>query len=152
MSDEKNLNAAMAVLTQYLLQHKLRRTPERFAILEKVMATNSHFGIDDLHATLEAEGYHVSLSTVYNTMTLLVDAGLARRHIFGKEPPKYEKLVGPASHHHLVCTHCGKVREIKDAEIDALLSSRRYGKFHPMYTDLYIYGICARCSRRKKKE
>ncbi len=151
MSDEKTKTAAVATLTQYMSQHKLRKTPERFAILEKVMDMNTHFFIDTLYSALESDGYHVSRATVYNTMELLTDAGLVRRHTFGNQPAQYEKTTGPANHHHLVCTHCGKVREVKDTEIETMLESRRYGNFHPIYADLYIYGICSRCFRRQMR-
>ena len=151
MNDERTKTAAIATFTQYMAQRKLRKTPERFAILEKVMEMNSHFFIDSLYAALEADGYHVSRATVYNTVDLLIDAGLMRRHTFGSQPAQYEKITGPTNHHHLVCSHCGKVREIKDPELDRLLDSRRYGTFHPAYADLYIYGICSRCVRRKRK-
>lgn len=99
---------------------------------------------------LDADGYHVSRATVYNTMEILVDAGLVRRHNFGSTPAQYEKVAGITNHHHLVCTQCGKVREVKDAEIDRLLSSKRYTSFHPAYADLYIYGVCSRCARRPR--
>lgn len=151
MNDERTKTAAIGTFTQYMIQHKLRKTPERYAILEKVMEMNSHFCIDTLYATLEADGYHVSRATVYNTMELLVDAGLVRRHTFGNQTAQYEKIVGPSNHHHLVCSRCGKVREIKDSALDALVSNRRYTNFHPAYADLYIYGICSRCMHKKRK-
>lgn len=151
MNDERSKTAAIGAFTQYMTQHKLRKTPERYAILEKVLELNSHFFIDTLYASLEADGYHVSRATVYNTMELLVDAGLVRRHTFGNQPAQYEKIIGPSHHHHLVCSRCGKVREIKDSNLDALIDSRHFTNFHPAYADLYIYGICSRCMHRKKK-
>ncbi len=150
MSEEKLRNAAMATFTQFMSKHKLRRTPERFAILEKVMATTSHFSIDALHATLEAEGYHVSRATVYNTIELLLKCGLVRRNTFSTQSPQYEKNAGLTTHYHLVCSGCGKVREIKDSEIDEMLSSRRFGKFQPAFIDLNVYGLCPSCVRRQK--
>lgn len=150
MNEEKIKNAAMATFTQFMSQHRLRRTPERFAILEKVMATTDHFSIDALHATLEADGYHVSRATVYNTIELLLKCGLVRRNTFSTQSPQYEKIAGLTTHYHLVCSACGKVREIKDGEIDALLSLKRFGKFQPSFIDLNIYGLCASCVRRRK--
>lgn len=151
MNDERTKTAALARFTQYMNQHHLRKTPERYAILEKVMEMNSHFFIDNLYAALEADGYHVCRATIYNTIELLVDAQIVRRHSFDAHSAQYEKIDNPAScHHHLVCTRCGKIKEVKDAEIDMHINSRRYGTFHPIYADLYIYGICSRCARRRK--
>ena len=67
MKDDKLYTPARVALTAYLKGKKMRRTPERYAILEKIFSTDAHFHVDDLHRKLEAEGYHVSLSTVYAT-------------------------------------------------------------------------------------
>lgn len=150
MSDDKTKAAALATFTRYMSSHKLRRTPERFAILEKVFDISTHFSIDTLHSILEESGYHVSRATVYNTIELLTKCGLVRRHAFASQSPQYERITGLTKHYHLVCSRCGKVREIKDSEIDMLLNTRRFGKFHPAYIDLNIYGLCATCVRRAR--
>ena len=150
MSDDKVKSAAMGAFTRYLSQHKLRKTPERYAILEKVFDLNEHFTVESLHAALHSDGYHVSCTTVYNTLELLAEATLVRRRTFGRQPAQYEKIAGLNNHHHLVCTRCGKVREIKDSAIDTTLSSLRFGTFRPAYTDLYIYGVCSRCAKKSR--
>ncbi len=150
MTDEKAKNVAHATFTQYMVAHKLRKTPERYAIMEKVFEMASHFSIDSLHSLICADGYRVSRATVYNTIELLIDAGLVRRHTFGNQSPQYEKIAGFSKHYHLVCTSCGKVKEIKDPEIDALLTPRRFGNFHPAYLDLNVYGLCRTCGRRSR--
>ncbi len=152
MSDDRTKTAAYTAFTQYMTKHHLRKTPERYAILDKVMQMNSHFIIDILYQQLEADGYHVSRATVYNTIELLVDAGLVRRHTFGGQTAQYEKITGPTNHHHLVCSRCGKVKEVNDPEVDTMLQSRRYSGFQPAYTDLYIYGLCSRCQRKPKQK
>lgn len=148
MTEEKNKAAAVAVLTQYMEQHRLRRTPERFQILETVFDMPGHFSIDKLHSFLDATGYHVSRATVYNTIELLIKCGLVRRHAFSGQTHQYERITGLTKHFHLVCSSCGTVREIKDAEIDVILNTRRLGKFHPYYLDMNIYGLCPTCQRR----
>lgn len=152
MGEEKAKILAVTSFNEYLMQHKLRRTPERFAILEKVFEMSSHFSIDLLHQQLDGNGYHVSRATVYNTIELLIKAGLVRRHTFESQSPQYEKIVGLTKHYHLVCSHCGKVKEIKDSEIDYLLNTRRFGKFQPKYIDLNIYGLCASCVRKTSRK
>ena len=148
-SDDKTKTAAVGKLTRYLTQRKLRKTPERFAILDKVFDLSEHFSVEELHAAMLAEdGYHVSCATVYHTLELLVEAGLVRRRTFGRKSARYEHIEGMPNHHHLVCAKCGKVREIKDSAVDTLLASLKFGSFKPTYADLYIYGICSRCSRK----
>lgn len=151
MSDDKVKTAAITAFTQYMSTHKLRKTPERYAILESVFDMASHFVVEMLYDKLDESGYHVSKATIYNTLLLLTDAGLVRRHTFAGQTTQFEKIVGITNHHHLVCSRCGNVKEIKDSEIDAMLSTRRYGSFHPIYIDLHIYGLCSRCIRKSKK-
>lgn len=152
MTEEKIKAAANATLAQYMSQHKMRKTPERFAILDKVMETSSHFSIEALHQLLISEGYHVSRATVYNTIELLINCGLVRRHTFVSQAPQYEKIATPTRHYHLVCTQCGKIREIKDTEIDHLLDvPKRFGKFQPSFIDLNVYGLCGSCQRRSRQ-
>lgn len=93
MNDDKLLNPARTALTSFLKEKKMRRTPERYAILEKVFSTDAHFYADALHEALELDGYHVSLSTVYSTIQLLLEAGLVRRHQFGNQPAQYERVL-----------------------------------------------------------
>ncbi len=152
MTDEKAKAAAATSFTQYMTSRKLRKTPERYAILAKVFETASHFSIDTLHSLLENDGYHVSRATVYNTIELLIDAGLVRRHTFGSQSPQYEKIANVSRHYHIVCTTCGKVKEIKEPEIDEILASRHFAGFHPAYADLNVYGTCAACMRRLRSK
>lgn len=151
MSEERVKNAARATFTAYMDSHNMRKTHERYVILEKVLEMSSHFFIDTLYASLDESGYHVSRSTVYNTMELLLDAKLVRKHQYGNRRTKYERVAEPSNYYHLICTSCGKVREIKDSEIDALLS-RRFFRFHPHYADLSIYGECSRCAKISMKK
>lgn len=152
IADDKNTVAARASLVQYLTRRRLRKTPERFAILDRVMALNRHFVADDLCARMEEEGYHVSRTTVYNTLELLVSAGLLRRHNFGSTRAHYEMISGLGSnHHHLVCTKCGKIKEIKDARLSAMFDNRSYPAFHPEWYDLCVYGVCSTCMRKSRR-
>jgi len=154
MNDDKMLNPARVALTAYLKERKMRRTPERYAILEKVFSTDAHFYIDALHEVLEMEGYHVSLSTVYSTIQLFMDAGLVRRHQFGNQPAQYERVLQgvTASHHHLVCNACGRVRAVKDPDLMAQINALRYPTFKTEFFALYVYGLCSRCQKRLRRQ
>lgn len=150
--DEKIKTAVKAELTKYLTQHKLRKTPERYTILDKIYSMNDHLTVDDIFSSLEDDSYHVSKATIYNTMELLTDAGLVHKHNFAGHQTKYERVTGISNHHHLICTQCGKLREIKDNSINNILASQHYGKFQAQYADLHIYGLCSRCQKKSKKK
>ena len=154
MNRETNiLNEARNTLVAYLRHRGMRRTPERFAILEKVYETNSHFFADSLSTMLEADGYHVSLATIYATLHLLADAGLVRQHRFADQPTQYERVAlgMPQSHYHIVCSTCGKVREVRDEELLRQLTTRRQQTFRPDYCMVYVYGQCGNCQKRLRK-
>lgn len=153
MVEEKNKISAKNKFTLYLKSKQLRKTPERFAILDKIFSLTGHFDVESLYCMLEDASYHVSRATIYNTIDLLIDCGLVRRHSFDNQQSKYEK-VGATSpnHHHLICTECGKIKEVKDPEFSAYMNARKYNAFTTNYFQLYVYGICNNCARKKKRE
>lgn len=154
MTNDKNRHGVEESFGDYLRGRNFRRTPERNTILRRVLSMNKHFNVDELFSALEADGYHVSRSTVYNTIALLTEAGIVRRHQFNNQTAQYEKIVDAAmgNHQHLVCLRCGKVRELKDAELTRKLSERHYQSFYPEYSAVYIYGVCSQCRRKEKKQ
>ena len=102
MIEEKTREIVRQKLSQYLEAKKLRKTPERYAILDKIYATSEHFDVDLLYEMMSESEYRVSRATVYNTIDLLVDAGLVRKHQFGNHPAQYEKSYNMVNHHHLI--------------------------------------------------
>ena len=152
MLEEKTKEIVKQKLTQYLESKKLRKTPERYAILERIYSTNEHFDVDSLYDFMVNGIYRVSKATVYNSIDLFVDAGLVRKHQFGGHPAQYEKTYNTVNHHHLICSRCGKVQEVKDQEIINVLSNKKFKKFTTSYYALYVHGICSRCAQDDKKK
>lgn len=149
MEQESQKNA-VEVFTRFLESKGLRKTPERFAILDRVWSMRVHFDIETLYNAMEHDAYHVSLATIYNTIDLLLECGLLRKHQFNSQPAQYELALG--SHFHLVCTQCGKVKEVEAKEIISQVMSRRYSAFSPAYFSAYVYGLCSSCTRQNKKK
>lgn len=127
----------------YLSEHQMRKTPERFALLDKAMTLPGHFGVEVLYEAMENSGYHVSRATVYSTLELLVDCGLLNRHLFGTRKTCYEVALG--SHFHLICSACGKIREIHEESLADHLLGMKFEGFSPTYCSTMIYGLCADC-------
>lgn len=144
----------VAAFQEYLKQHGLRRTPERFAILDAVCSCTGHFTPDTLQEMLDRERHFtVSRATLYNNINLLVDAGLVIRHRLASKA-EYEKVpVTDNVHFHFVCTECGSIREFHDEKLVRVLGGVRSGKFNVCSYVLYIQGVCAKCmSARKRRE
>ena len=136
-------------LRNYLSAHNLRKTPERFALLDKALTLPGHFGVDVLYEAMESSGYHVSRATIYSTLELLVDCGLLNRHLFGGRKSTYEVALG--SHFHLICSACGKMREIEEDSISDLLAGMQFDDFSPTYCSTVVYGLCGDCAGTKIK-
>lgn len=130
-------------LVAFLNEKKLRKTPERFAILRKALEMNSHFEVDALHAAIEGDGYHVSRATVYNTVELLEDAGILRKLSLGHSTAVYE--LHRDNHIHLMCRRCGKIWETESPQITASLMRLRSESFMPESSEVTVYGLCSEC-------
>ncbi len=134
---------------EFLDSHGMRRTTERYAILNHIMAINGHFTIEELQQMIEADGFRVSRSTLYNTVELLMEAKMLRRHVFEGMQAQYERITLP--HTHLICTTCGKVKEVKDPNFAAFMNARRFNAFNTDHYSLYVYGTCSTCARKSKR-
>ena len=142
-------NSPREKFRQYLTERQLRKTPERFALLDKAISLPGHFGADALYESMETSGYHVSRATIYSTLELLVDCGLLNRHMFGSRKTCYEVALG--SHFHLVCNACGKIREIEEEQLSHIAQMDLDG-FNPTYCSTTVYGICKECGIQKEKQ
>ena len=81
-----------------------------------------------------------------------MDAKLVIKHLFGNSS-QYEKSFNIETHHHLICTQCGKVKEVQNEELKDAIANTRLNRFQMSHYSLYIYGICSRClwAKRRKK-
>lgn len=129
----------------------MRRTPERFAILNTIYSINGHFDVDYLlDLMLNQEKFRVSRATLYNTVNLLESARLVIRHQIG-DKAQFEKCYNAEAHHHLICTRCGKVTELHDDALQKAIMAAPARKFDISYYSLYMYGLCPKCQRAQKK-
>jgi Fur family ferric uptake transcriptional regulator len=140
------------MLTEYLQKNGHRKTPERYAILDTIYSIKGHFDIDTLYHYMENEGnFRVSRATLYNTIILLMDANLVIRHQFGNSS-QYERAYKNRTHHHLICTECGKVTEFEDEKLKHVIAEAKLNKFTASHYSLYIYGMCGKCASIKRRK
>jgi len=146
---KENVKATVRnILASYLEQNNLRKTPERFAILDAVYSIDGHFTLDELSEKLvDEERFPVSRATLYNTLKLFMELRLVIRHRF-QGSTKYEACYDNNSHCHQICTMCGKVTEFKSQKINSAINALKLRRFRKDGFSLYIYGICSTCQAK----
>lgn len=149
MKEEQSYEAIKEIFTAYLKKHNHRKTPERFAILKQIFSYEGHFSADLLYTQMQTN-YRVSLATIYNTLEVLIQCKLIIKHQLGDQFAQYEKAFGNTTHHHLICTNCGKMKEFSDKQIRVTIQSRTFAHFHMSHYSLYLFGLCSKCKEKTK--
>jgi Fur family ferric uptake transcriptional regulator len=142
--------AEKAIFLEHIRKCGLRRTAQRDLILDLFLRTEEHLSSDDLYRIVSKKDPQVGYTTVYRTLKLLTEAGLAREVMFGDGKTYYEHHHGHDHHDHMICAACGTVEEFFSAEIEALQDqiAESLG-FAPTHHSLRMWGFCKECQKKK---
>ncbi len=144
MGQQEVLKTVREVLTKYMEARQMRKTHERYALLEYVYNYDGHFDVDTFYKHLKENGCNVSRATVYNTLEVFLDAGLVRKHHFTDKTAHYEKAYFNKSHDHLIILNDeGEIEEILEfcnPRIESIKSDlEKFMNVKIENHDLYLY-------------
>ncbi len=137
-----------AVFSEYIAGKRLKMTPQRRRILEIFLEADGHLTAEDLYRKIRDASEAIGQATVYRTMKLLAESGLAKGVEFGDGAVRYELKYGQDHHDHLLCERCGKNVEVVDPDIERL--QEKVAALHGFVLTghkMYLYGLCADCRK-----
>ncbi len=130
----------------------MRSTEQRRLIIDTFLAAEPHLSIDELLAQVRQKDARIGYATVYRTLKMLAECGIAQERHFGDGFARYELASTESHHDHLICTACGKIIEFEEPQIEELqlTVADRYG-FVVTHHRHELYGICTECRAHPKQ-
>lgn len=134
------------VFQEYLTQKGLKSTRQREIILDEFLRSPSHLSAEELYLRLRKKHPNIGYATVYRTLKLFAECGIAQEQHFGDKQTRYEAAFEEEHHHHLVCTQCGAIIEFEDPRLDPTYEeiARKHGFFISDHR-VDIRGLCSKC-------
>lgn len=133
-------------------KHKLKSSQKRKFIIDYFLSQNQHLSAEDIYDIIKDRKLKIGYSTIYRTLKLLAECGLASIHHFEKGITRFEPVHKKQHHDHLICTKCGSIIEFANQEIEKI--QKRIARKHNFSVSahkLEIYGLCLKCGRKEKK-
>lgn len=137
------------MLNAYMLKKGLRSTDQRRLIVETFFRSDNHVSIEELLARVRSTDPRVGYATVYRTLKLLTECGVANERRFGDGLTRYELADDVTHHDHLICVGCGDITEFEEPRIEELQErvARKYG-FELRSHKHELYGVCPKCQSK----
>jgi Fur family ferric uptake transcriptional regulator len=146
----ESIREAEEKFNNHLKRVGLKHTGQRDAILRTFLETRDHLSTEELHHLVQRTDPRIGFTTVYRTLKLLAECGLASGVAFQDGVTRYEHQYNRRSHHHMVCTECGSSVEFFSPEIEKV--EKEIGHKHHFVTTRHtfqVYGICDQCQKKK---
>ena len=148
-----SVRARMRRFEQALRERGLKSTSQRDDITRVFFAAESHLSIEELYRAVKKVNPRVGYATVYRTLKLLKECGLAAERHFDDGQARYEAVEEAQHHDHVICERCGKIVEFASQELERLQD--RIGRFLGFVVGRHrmeLYGICADCREGGHRE
>jgi len=134
---------------EYLVRKGLKTTRQREIILDAFLRASTHPSTEELFLKIRRKHPTVGYATVYRTLKLFAECGIAEERNFGDGQTRYEWTGEETHHDHLICTRCGAILEFEDPRIEELQREVAAGHGFTIASHrLELYGLCSRCGRQ----
>src|SRR5436189_5293548 len=151
-TSRESVREAQEIFYRHLKRVGLKHTEQRDTILRTFLETRDHLSTDELFRLTRKKDAKIGFTTVYRTLKLLAECGLASEVAFHDGVARYEHQFNRRDHHHMVCTDCGASVEFFSPEIEKL--EHEIGKKHRFSTTRHsfqIYGLCESCRKKSTR-
>ena len=140
----------LAQFEAYLAGKDLRLTEQRQLIATAFLEQEGHISSEELYRKVRKTAPRIGYTTVYRTLKLLAEAGLASVKNFGDGFARFESSAMQEHHDHLICTGCGKIIEFYSDQIETMQEkiAKQHGFLVTEHT-LDLYGICRECRDKR---
>jgi len=137
------------IFHEHLKRTRLKRTDQRDLILDVFISTEGHVSVEELYDLVKKKDASVGFTTVYRTMKLMAEAGLAHEVRFTDGRARYEHEYNHDHHDHFICNKCNSVIEFYSAEIEKLQEEiARQHNFKIQDHSHRIFGVCGNCQEK----
>jgi len=141
-------NKEQEVLEKYISQHNLKITKQRRAVLEAFLNCEDHVSAEELYKIVSSKEPKIGLATVYRTLSLLTESGLAAELDLGDGQKRYELNYAHEHHDDMIFTECGKIIEFHNESIENLQKEvADHHGFKMTSHKLDLFGICKECQK-----
>ena len=146
MPDDAVRGELLERFRQWLRDRHLPITRQRDLVARAVFSGGGHLSVDGIQRRLRGQGHRVGTATIYRSLDVLVQCGLVRAHDFGEGFKRYEPMLSPAQHGHLICGRCGTVTEFSTERLERALAivADEHGFQHQRHR-VELHGLCRAC-------
>jgi Fur family ferric uptake transcriptional regulator len=139
-------------LSEYLSGQGLKSTRQRDVVLNAFVSAGRHLSAEELYLLVKKSNPGIGYATVYRTLKLLAEAGLADERRFEDGFTRYEYNASDGHHDHLICTRCGRIIEFENERIEQLQQDvARKNRFQVKSHKLELYGLCVACQGKNDR-
>lgn len=142
------MNNRISEFAKFIEEKGLKSTTQRDEIVSAFFDSGGHVSIEELHHSVQKKNPKIGYTTVYRTLKLLTESGLAHERQFGDGQSRYEPVTAEEHHDHLICLKCGTILEFENKKIEKLQDevAKQHG-FEVKHHKLELYGYCKKCRK-----